>query len=163
VIWLNDDAEVCEGYDVAAIDFMRAHPGIGLGALHYSESGGEFHVNSAWGCIYANFGIFRREVGEKVHYFDEEIAMYGADNSIALRLLMSGYGVADIPAARVIHHSEKDSIRAQNQQGRRMDAKVLQDKYMPYRRYWTQNFRKNYIFSGHVPWSHGVEPQKVTA
>src|SRR5688572_9609977 len=42
ILWLNDDAEVCPGYDTESIKFMEAHRRVGLGALHYSENYGEF-------------------------------------------------------------------------------------------------------------------------
>lgn len=161
VIWLNDDAEVCEGYDVAAIEFMESHPKIGLGALHYSENGSEFHWNSAWGCGYPNFGIFPRTLGEQVDFFDEELTMYGADNSIAIRILLAGYGIADIPNAKIIHHSEKDSIREENQKTRRRDNQTLTSKYMPRRREWTRTFNLHRHFCTADPWSHGV-PQAPT-
>lgn len=163
ILWLNDDAEVCEGYDTEAIQFMSGHPKIGLGALHYSQNGGPFHANSAYGCVYANFGIFRKSVGEQVGYFDEEISMYGADNSLAIRMLMADYGVADIPKARILHHSVDDPIRRENQAGRRHDNKVLTVKYMPYRKQWQSTYEKHIILSGIEPWSHGVQPVLTNA
>jgi GT2 family glycosyltransferase len=159
ILWLNDDAEVCPNYDTEAVSFMDAHPKIGLGALHYSESGGEFHVNEAWQTIYANFGIFPRSLGETVGYFDPEIHMYGADNSLALKILLQNRGIADIPKARIIHHSEKDAIRANNQARRHADNKVLSDKYMPLRRHWLFAYRRHHVPSGHLPWAHGVRPE----
>lgn len=163
ILWLNDDAEVCPAFDTEAIAFMQGHPKIGLGALHYSENGGPFHVNSAWHCIYANFGIFRKSVGEKVGYFDEDISMYGADNSIAIRMLMADYGVADIPKARILHHSVDDSIRRENQAGRRHDNKILTEKYMPHRKQWQATYQKHIALSGIEPWPHGVQPALVRA
>lgn len=162
IIWGNDDAEVCEGYDVAAIEFMESHPKIGLGALHYSENGGPFHVNSAWGCLYANFGIFPRWLGEQVGFFDENLHMYGADNSLAIRILLAKYGVADIPNARILHHSEKDEIRAENQKLRKLDNQTLTSKYMPLRNQW-RNMYEYRKFEASQPWAHGVNPEKVLA
>jgi GT2 family glycosyltransferase len=158
ILWLNDDAEVCEGYDTEAVKFMEAHPKIGLGCLHYSEpaSGIPFHVNSAWGCLYANFGIFKKSIGEEVGYYDEDLVMYGADNSFALKILMADYGIADIPSARIIHHSKQDNIRAANQAHRLVDNRTLSAKYMPYRRHWVKSFQKHRLWSGHEPWSHGT-------
>lgn len=158
VLWLNDDAEVCQGYDSAAVRFMDAHPTIGLGALHYSENGGPFHVNSAWGCMYANFGIFKKTVGEQVGYYDEDLTMYGADNSLALKMLMSNFGVADIPDARIIHHSTQDNIRAANQAHRLVDNRTLTQKYMPFKRYWQKAFNTHRIVSVKEPWNHGQPP-----
>lgn len=162
VLWLNDDAEVCEGYDTAAIGFMEAYPQIGLGCLHYSEDGGPFHFNSAWSVPYANFGILRREVGNEIGWFDEDLTMYGADNSLALKILLSKRGVADIPAARVIHHSVKDQIRVENQQKRQADNQRLQDKYMPLRKVWQTNYLRYKVETGSTPWAHGRKPEMVT-
>lgn len=161
ILWLNDDAEVCRDYDVESIAFMEAHPQIGLGALHYSENGGPFHVNSAWGVPYANFGIFPRELGQKVGFFDERISMYGADNSFTFRILLSDHGIADIPRARVIHHSEKDLVRAKNQAGRSRDNQTLQNIYMPYRRAWTSAYHRHRVDTGTEAWSHGTRPRAM--
>lgn len=161
VLWINDDAEVCKSYDTEAVHFMESNPGIGLGALHYSENGGPFHVNEAWQTIYANFGIFRKSLGERVGYFDEEIEMYGADNSLAFKILLQDCGIADIPTARIIHHSEKDTIRQDNQKNRQRDNKRLTEKYMPLKRHWLFAFRKHRVDSGVPAWSHGVQPEVV--
>lgn len=163
VIWLNDDAEVCEGYDTEAIRFMQESPRIGLGALHYAEAGGPFHVNSAWGAIYANFGIISRDLGNQVGWFDEDLEMYGCDNSLTLRVLLADRGVADIPAARVLHHSVQDATRAGNQKNRMRDTYILQEKYLPLKRQWQSAFRRHYIDSGVAAWSHGVPGQAVHA
>lgn len=162
ILWLNDDAEVCEGYDTEAISFMDKHPEIGLGALHYSEppSGLPFHVNSAWGTIYANFGIFPRTLGERVGFFDEELTMYGSDNSIAIRILLAGYGIADIPSARIIHHSVKDKLREENQLARMRDSRILTEKYMPSMRRWQATY-KRYCRESSAPWSHGKRPHET--
>jgi GT2 family glycosyltransferase len=162
-LWLNDDAEVCHDYDTEAITFMERHPHIGLGALHYSECGGPFHVNSAWSTIYANFGILPRWLGDRVGFFDEGVSMYGSDNSLALRILLADFGVADIPKARIIHHSTKDQTRIDNQATRARDNKYMQSAYMPVKRHWVAAYRKHYVPSGVVPWSHGIQPELVTA
>lgn len=158
VIWLNDDAEVCPGYDREAMRFMKSHPEIGLGALHYSECGGPFHVNSAWKTIYANFGIVPRHIGESVGWFDEDLQMYGCDNSLALKILLQNYGIADIPDSRILHHSVKDQARIENQHMRSRDNEILTSKYMPRQREWVWTFNRLRVHSGAEPWSHGVQP-----
>lgn len=158
VIFLNDDAEVCPHYDVNAIAFMEQYPQTGLGALHYSENGGPFRVNSAWGCVYGNFGIIRRSLGDHVGWFDESLIMYGNDNSLALRVLLAGYGVSDIPDSRILHHSVNDEIRQQNQQYKMRDNDVLTRKYMPMRQDWLRNYHQFRVPTKTVPWAHGVRP-----
>lgn len=164
VMWLNDDVEVLRGFDNCAIAFMEAHERIGLGALHYAEPPAkpEFHVNEAWGCLYANFGILRRELGESVGWMDPEIEMYGCDNSLTLKVLLKDKGVADIPEARVIHHSVKDAVRAANQKNKTKDNRTLTVKYMPLRRHWLANYKKHRIDSGNAAWAHGQKPAMAT-
>lgn len=160
VLWLNDDAEVLPNYANVAIDFMESHPRIGLGALMYSENGGPFRVNSAWGAIYANFGILRRELGERVGWFDEDLEMYGCDNSISIRVLMAGHGVAGIEDAKVIHHSEQDHLRVENQRSRIRDTHILQHKYLPLRDQWLNTYNCLRV-PGPEPWQHGVDPDEA--
>ncbi len=157
VLWLNDDCEVTPRYASAAVRFMEAHPQIGLGALHYSENGGEFHVNSNWGCTYANFGILPKWLGDNVGYFDGDIEMYGSDNSLCFKVLLSGSGVADIPDSRVLHHSVHDALRVENQQNRLRDNHTLTTRYIPTKPQWLATFNRLKVGGG-IPWSHGVNP-----
>jgi len=159
LLWLNDDAEVTEGYAENALRFMTSHPRIGLGCLHYSEpsNGLPYHWNSAWECGYANFGIFPRQLGQQVGFFDEDIYMYGADNSLALRILLAGYGIGDIPDAKIIHHSDNDELRKENQAGRIQDNRILTKKYMPTMKQWQAAYRL-YGRESTPPWSHGRQP-----
>jgi len=134
VIWLNDDCTVEPGYAEAAIQFMVAHPHIGLGALSYSENGGKFHVNSYYEMVYANFGIISRELGNVIGWMDESFEMYGCDNSLAFRVLLAGKGIAAIPESRIIHHAINDSHRRENNEAEKRikEAEKLRDHYAPY-------------------------------
>jgi GT2 family glycosyltransferase len=167
IIWLNDDAEVTEGYDVAALSFMEEHPEIGIGALHYCEPEHDvpYHVNSAWGeAIYANFGIINKATGEYVGWFDTDLAMYGNDNSLAFRVLLAGRGIADIPGARIIHHSVQDHTRLENQRHKLSDNEKLIEKYWPHRDAWLGTFKRLKVDTGTVPWNGGLRPApKVTS
>jgi GT2 family glycosyltransferase len=129
VLWLNDDAEVLPGYASAAVRFMEQHPEIGLGALFYSHNGDAFHVNSHMGVPYANFGILSRELGEQLGWLDTDFTMYGSDNALTYRVLMSGSGIAGIPDARLLHHAENDKARMENEYLRRRDGGTLRRKY----------------------------------
>src|SRR6185436_1909043 len=95
VCWMNDDAEVTQGWDVAAIEFMRAHPEVGLGCLPFSDPAWSgFKVCEMWGLPYANFGIIRREIGNEIGWFDSDLTMYGSDNAISFKVLLAGHGLA---------------------------------------------------------------------
>ncbi len=135
VIWLNDDAEVQPNYAKAAVDFMEANPVIGIGALTYREPPhrNDWHVNTCcYDLLYANFGIISRELGNQVGWFDEEIPMYGNDNSLAYRVLLAGRGIAAIHNARVVHYWEQDACRQANNNNREQDAYTLKRKYGPH-------------------------------
>lgn len=137
VIWLNDDCEVESGYATAAIRFMQDHSEIGLGALYYADraTGESYHVNHChWGMLYANFGVVSRELGNQVGWFDDELTMYGNDNSLTYRVLLVGKGIAGIPEARVLHHSTQDESRRENNHYdfRQQQADLLRAKYGPH-------------------------------
>lgn len=136
VMFTNDDAGFEYGYAEAAIRFMEANPQIGLGAIPYVEPTGRrflYEVNSYLGMIYANFGIIERAIGNKIGWFDEEFPMYGSDNTLAFRVLLSGRGIAEIPGARVFHYATDDSHRRENnnEAERLKDAENLINKYGP--------------------------------
>lgn len=157
VVWLNDDAEVTAGWDVAAVDFMRAHPQVGIGCMPFfdpnrpTERGASpvegFNVSELWGLPYANFGIISRELGDKVGWFDSDLTMYGSDNSITFKVLLAGFGVAPIANARIIHHRFKDHIRQVNQASRAriVDGKTIVERYRP------QIRKLNKAFWTHIP------------
>lgn len=133
VLWLNDDAEVLPGYDTKALGFMESHPHIGLGCLSFSDRlwPREFMVCRFWGIPYANFGIIRRELGDRLGWFWENLQMYGSDNAITFEVLLAGYGVAGIDGALIHHHRPDDAVREANQAGRKQDNWILQERYQP--------------------------------
>lgn len=143
VLWMNDDVEVTEGYDSAAIDFMRQFPAVGLGCLMFKDPGdADFKVCEHWGMAYSNFGIISRTLGESIGWFDSDIAMYGSDNAITCKVLLSGHGVAPIKDSRIIHHRVLDRVRRNNQVGRMADNRVLTTRYQPHIRKMQRTFWK---------------------
>lgn len=140
VMWLNDDAEVLPGYDVAGINLLNTHGDVGLGAYYYKE-GGKFHVNMLYQMIFANFGILPRWLGDRVGWFDTDLTMYGSDNSLTFRVLLAGYGVATVPGPLIIHHSERDTMRIENEHLRRTDADIMNGKYSKYKKEMQQTYR----------------------
>lgn len=160
-LYLNDDAEVLPHYASTAIQFMETHPQIGLGALHYSENGGPFRVNQCYAIPYANFGIIRKTLLEQVGFFDNQLKMYGNDNALTFRVLMAGHGVSDIPGAKVLHHSEQDITRTENQRWRSRDNDILLNKYLPHIQEMRKTYNRLRVHTGTVPWVHGVSPEYV--
>lgn len=134
VIWLNDDVEITtDGWADSAIEHMRSHPELGLGAFYYSEPPRQprFHVNFCYGMLFANFGILQRSFGDSIGWFDEDFTMYGSDNSITFRTLLAGRGIGTIPGKFIIHHSTQDEVRLANQHHRKPGSELLRSKYYP--------------------------------
>lgn len=143
VAWMNDDAEVTPGWDSAAIDFMCAHPEVGLGCLPFKDPDwSEFKVCELWGLPYANFGIIRRTIGESIGWFDSDLVMYGSDNAISFKVLLAGHGMAPIKNSRIIHHRLKDVVRQRNQSSRPQDNKTITQRYAPQLRRMSSTFWK---------------------
>lgn len=141
VVWMNDDAEVTPGWDVAAVDFMRAHPEVGLGCMPFKDPGeADFKICDLWYLPYANFGIIWRTLGNEVGWFDEDLTMYGSDNAITFKVLLAGHGVAPIYASRIIHHRERDGVRAMNQGARIKDGRTITSRYLPSLRRMSKTF-----------------------
>lgn len=132
-IILNDDCEVLSGYAEEAVSFMKTNSQIGIGALPYSNKGGPFGVNAnAFDkLVYPNFPIISTEIGNRIGWHDEDITMYGADNSLGFRVLLAGLGIAEIPKARILHHEVHDAMRVENLRGQQEDAAKLRAKYEP--------------------------------
>ena len=129
VCWLNDDAEATPGWASSAVQFMESAPWCGLGCFYHSENGCCYHLNEYQGFIYANFGILSKEFGDELCWFDECVNMYGADNSITFKTLLSGRGVSGIPGGKLMHRPIWDAVREQNVAGQIEDARKLMDKY----------------------------------
>ncbi len=129
VVWLNDDAEVMEGWAKAAVDFMKQYPEIGVGALYYAEARPPWRVNQYKGTVYANFGIISKSLGDQIGWIDDELIMYGMDNSICFKALLAGKGVVGIPGSRIWHHVVQDDQKVDNQKHRVPDAAKLMEKY----------------------------------
>lgn len=127
VAFMNDDCECVPGWDRTAIDYMDRFPEIGLGALYFSMDGATgYYCQSFQNLLYANMGVYRREVGELVGWFDERevympelrrmerIKMYGNDTAASFKVIDAGYAVVPIPGTKVIHHREQDEVRQEN-------------------------------------------------
>lgn len=129
VVWLNDDCEVTPKWAEEAIGFMERNPWVGIGALYYCNFYEPYYVNSYWQMPYANFGILDREYGNQLGWFDEDVEMYGADNSLSFKAYLTGKVVRGIPNARIIHKPFMDEHRLVNESKQPRDCAILGNKY----------------------------------
>lgn len=119
VAWLNDDVQLEHGWDRIAVDYMDKWPEIGIGCMYFRDrNGGQwnptYYVQEYHGMVYANFGIVRREVGERIGWFGETVDHYGVDNCISMAAIEAGYAVVPIPGCKCKHWREIDRERIEH-------------------------------------------------
>lgn len=122
--WINDDARPLPGsYDVA-IGLLEAWPRtVGLAALFHSTHVSRniaiqtrhldrlFHVLHVRGTLYANFGVARRELFERLGHFDERYFLNAADPDFSLKVWDTGLSVVPADGAFVDHDELPDERR----------------------------------------------------
>ena len=129
VTWLNDDAIVMPGWD-SCVEMMDRNPWIGMGILRFGTNGDNFLSFEYQGLPYANFGILRKELGDKVEWFDDDILyFYGGDNSLTFKVFLKGKPVVPLPGKHVIHYPHMDSYRIDNEARQAADAAALMTRY----------------------------------
>ncbi len=125
VMWLNDDAFPLPGSIAAAVNLIERPDFADVGMVafyhnwhnqrnvlhrveHHGESWKLCHVR---GWPYANFGLLRRSLLERVGYADERFYFFGFDPDLALKIqLNENLKVVGCPTA-LIHHDEHHDAR----------------------------------------------------
>jgi GT2 family glycosyltransferase len=145
VMWLNDDAWPAPGAVAAAWRFLRRHEsdGVGLVALYHNHrqpwneihgidrDGDRFGVLHVRGTPYANFGLLRRELLERLGHLDERYYFCGWDPDLSLKVQReAGLLVVGCPDA-IVHHEELADERKAADAGetRTRDNQRLFDKW----------------------------------
>ncbi len=125
--WLSDDCEATPRWIENAIDFIGERDI--MVALYFVDPNYDRPVvNKVFGHLYANFGVLKNSLAERVGYFDEEhFTHYASDPDFALKLYAAGYGVEAIPDAQIIHHYVLDDVRREDL--RAPAAEILKEKW----------------------------------
>jgi GT2 family glycosyltransferase len=122
--WLNDDARPLPGsFDLAIEHLENAGGRAGLAALFHSTHvernvaiaarhvGRAFHVLHVRGTLYANFGLGRREMFQRLEYFDERYFLNAADPDFSLKVWDAGFSVVPAHGALIDHDEVADERR----------------------------------------------------
>lgn len=124
VMWLNDDAELMPGSVAAGIGMIERPDlqDVGLVAFYHNwhhernvldriERDGEtFEMCHVRGYPYANFGLLRRTLLERVGYADERFYFFGFDPDLSLKIqLGEGLKVLGCRGATVRHEEHHDN------------------------------------------------------
>lgn len=156
--FFNDDTEFLPGWDREAVEQMNAHPEVAMGIIYFNDKANGivkdrfFEFQSFYDVPVPNFGFVRREIGEKIGWFDETLGrMYGCDTDFGLQMLVDGYGVMPLWGCRVLHHREMDKQRSENMHRIREDRAAFDKKW---------NGRKAEVKAAYQPWMHLLKPSK---
>lgn len=125
VMWLNDDAFPLPGSIEAARDMLERPDlsDVGMVAFYHNwhsernvidrvlHGGESYELCHVRGHVYANFGLLRRSLLQKVGYADDRFYFFGFDPDLALKIeLQEGLKVVGCRKA-LIHHDEHHDER----------------------------------------------------
>jgi GT2 family glycosyltransferase len=122
VMWLNDDAHPLPGSVEAAIAILeRTEPLVGMVAFYHNwhsernvvdrveRDGESFELCHVRGYPYANFGLLRRTLLERIGYADERFYFFGFDPDLSLKLQIEhGLSVVGCRDALIRHEEYHD-------------------------------------------------------
>jgi len=123
VMWLNDDAYPQPGAVEAARQMLERDdmPDLGMVAFYHNwdcernvldrveQDGESYELCHVRGYPYANFGLLRRELLERIGFADERFYFFGFDPDLALRIqLEEGLQVLGCREALIHHDQDHD-------------------------------------------------------
>ncbi len=123
VMWLNDDAYPLPGAVEAAVEMIERPdlPDLGMVAFYHNwqsehnvldrltHDGRSFELCHVRGYPYANFGLIRRTLLEKIGYADERFYFFGFDPDLSLKVqLVEGLKVIGCRRALICHDEYHD-------------------------------------------------------
>ena len=129
LIQINDDCELLPHSIANAVRFLEAPANSLIGQAAFFHDSPvkrnvftQIQVENIWyfvghvrGLCYANFGLARRSLHERLDYFDERFFMYGADPDFSLKVWHEAkLGVVPCPGA-LIHHAELNDERGERE------------------------------------------------
>ncbi|NNM27140.1 MAG: glycosyltransferase [Phycisphaerales bacterium] len=135
VAHLNDDCRLLPHAIDNAVRFLEvpAHAGVGQAAFFHDTpvrrnvhtqidvEDTRYVVAQVRGLCYANFGLARRDLYERLGYYDERYFMYGADPDFSLKVWHeAGLAVAPCPGS-LVHHAQLEDERAGRERGQQAD------------------------------------------
>ncbi|MDZ4830089.1 MAG: glycosyltransferase [Phycisphaerae bacterium] len=144
LLQLNDDCRLLPHSVANAIRFLEApsHSGIGQAAFFHDTpvsrnvfqqielDGRWFRVLHVRGLCYANFGLVRRDLAERIGYYDERFHMYGADPDFSLKIWHDAkLEVRPCPGSLVEHDEVVDERAALERPAQHADNATLFAKW----------------------------------
>ncbi len=144
VMWLNDDAVALPGSIEAAVRMIERPDlsDVGMIAFYHNfnrmrnrldtilHDGEEFSIYNVRGYAYANFGLLRRDLLERVGYLDERYYFSAWDPDLSLKVqLDSGLKVIGCRAALIDHEELHDERKTDDLPALDRDNELLFAKW----------------------------------
>jgi GT2 family glycosyltransferase len=131
LLQMNDDCKLLPHSVANAVRFLEAPANGGVGqAAFFHDSPvrrnvhGQIQVEGVWyfvchvrGLCYANFGLAKRELYERLGWLDERYFMYGADPDFSLKVWHEAELKVEPCSGALIHHAELRDKRARVERG----------------------------------------------
>lgn len=122
VAHINDDCRVQDNCFSAACDLLNKNGRFGQVAIPFVDSDGPSQVNyihmKHTDILYANFGVVRRELGERVGWWGNYLHTYGGDCECSFRIWEAGFKVVPLQGYAIHHYREQDALRRENRDSR---------------------------------------------
>lgn len=179
VIMANDDIEFVGNSIPVAYAYMETHPLCGGGCFYQDRGGGDWHVNGMQAVqviskgkgrqtsvYYAQVGIFRKWLGDRVHWWcdESEFAMYltksdyreindgliglhtyGGDNELSARIWDLGFTIDPVPGAKISDKEAKDDLRTMNNISGSNDPRSVRGAHPDSLKWGRKWYRRNHI------------------
>jgi GT2 family glycosyltransferase len=154
MIWLNDDARPLPGALDNAIQQLQGQPdNVAFVALFHRwnstwnvayetyKQGRKNRLCHVRGTLYANFPMGRREVYERLNYFDERFYLCAADPDLSLKAWYAGMAIVPAWNAMIDHDELEDDRRSADSKRAAEDNLRLFEKWdLPERNPYKNDF-----------------------
>lgn len=113
----NDDAVMLDNAAQEACELLDKRKDVGQVAIPFSGP----HIipkldvvllKKAW--LYANFGVIRRELGQRLKWWGDYLHTYGGDAELSMMVWNAGYRVWPMRGFEVHHREVRDGLRRRN-------------------------------------------------
>lgn len=110
VVWLSDDCEIMPNWDQKLLNFISENNNRDvIGAIYFLDPQWKmYRACSSNGFLYANYGVLKKKLGEKLGWFDERFHMYFADPAFCIQAFhLYGIPTVSIFGCQVKHSRAK--------------------------------------------------------
>jgi hypothetical protein len=107
----------------AACAILEEEPRVGQVAIPFYDRRGKaktnhIHMNGV-SVLYANFGVTRKHIGDRVGWWGNYLHTYGGDCELSFQVWNMGFHVVPLRNYAIHHHRLEDELRRENTESRK--------------------------------------------